>query len=303
MLVDPIVQMTNVQMLPLPALTALCSQLEVSVSAKVPSRASCATLLVPHFRACCCKLELVVTEDILADVHLSFPDQSVPVSRHDKLVFLLNSVYSTDFITEMFRPSALRDHARTKVLRTERKLRKLDDSTVRSAAADLAGWPKVIPNNMILSCCHDYYNVTTWSPPPMCASCGRRSSSRTFDFITTHGLLAPCNLELLRLTYPFIITCCIVQTCSNEFMFDDEVINGLMIHRDGTQRLPDGSMNISLCPNCHSSLKVGKVPRFAFKNQQYRGQLPDEFIDLTWVEEMVILHNLAFYTGILVLMA
>ncbi|KAF8482227.1 hypothetical protein JB92DRAFT_2618172, partial [Gautieria morchelliformis] len=42
-----------------------------------------------------------------------------------------------------------------------------------------------------------------------------------------------------------------------------------------------------LCPNCHSSLKVGKVLRFAFKNQLYHGQLPVEFIDLTWVEEMV----------------
>ncbi|KAF8482353.1 hypothetical protein JB92DRAFT_3268199 [Gautieria morchelliformis] len=70
-------------------------------------------------------------------------------------------------------------------------------------------------------------------------------------------------------------------------MFEDEAINGLMLHRDGTRRLPDGTTNLSLCPDCHSSLKVGKVLRFAFKNQLYRGQLPVEFIDLTWVEEMV----------------
>ncbi|KAF8525305.1 hypothetical protein JB92DRAFT_2635616, partial [Gautieria morchelliformis] len=42
-----------------------------------------------------------------------------------------------------------------------------------------------------------------------------------------------------------------------------------------------------LCPDCHSSLTHEKVPRFALKNDLYSGHLPEEFMDLTWVEEMV----------------
>ncbi|KAJ8580976.1 hypothetical protein M405DRAFT_752500, partial [Rhizopogon salebrosus TDB-379] len=41
-----------------------------------------------------------------------------------------------------------------------------------------------------------------------------------------------------------------------------------------------------ICTKCQSSLRNGHIPRLALANNLYRGQLPTEFADLTWVEEM-----------------
>ena len=57
---------------------------------------------------------------------------------------------------------------------------------------------------------------------------------------------------------------------------------------------------LHLCKECASHLRSNKLPRFALANNFYRGELPEEFKDLTLVEEMacaifVILHtSLAF---------
>ncbi|KAH9834902.1 uncharacterized protein C8Q71DRAFT_710536 [Rhodofomes roseus] len=43
---------------------------------------------------------------------------------------------------------------------------------------------------------------------------------------------------------------------------------------------------IALCSDCYNSLKKPAMPRYALANNLYRGHLPTEFCDLTWVEEM-----------------
>ncbi|EJD49281.1 hypothetical protein AURDEDRAFT_45528, partial [Auricularia subglabra TFB-10046 SS5] len=48
-----------------------------------------------------------------------------------------------------------------------------------------------------------------------------------------------------------------------------------------------------LCNECHRSLRNGTVPKFALANGLYRGELPEYFSDLTWVEEQVC----ALYVG------
>ncbi|KAF8482258.1 hypothetical protein JB92DRAFT_3149124 [Gautieria morchelliformis] len=50
--------------------------------------------------------------------------------------------------------------------------------------------------------------------------------------------------------------------------------------------MPDGSTKVFLCPDCQSSLTHEKLPQFTLKNDLYLGRLPDEFADLSWVEEM-----------------
>ncbi|KIO18773.1 hypothetical protein M407DRAFT_49732, partial [Tulasnella calospora MUT 4182] len=45
--------------------------------------------------------------------------------------------------------------------------------------------------------------------------------------------------------------------------------------------------HVLLCEDCRSTLRKGQMPRYALANALYRGHLPDEFEDLTWVEEMV----------------
>ncbi|KAF8532150.1 hypothetical protein JB92DRAFT_3080770 [Gautieria morchelliformis] len=69
-------------------------------------------------------------------------------------------------------------------------------------------------------------------------------------------------------------------------MFNNDAINGLMLAREGLQSMPDGSTKVFLCPDCHSSLTHEKLPWFTLKNGLYRGRLPDEFADLSWVEEI-----------------
>ncbi|KIO21672.1 hypothetical protein M407DRAFT_80103, partial [Tulasnella calospora MUT 4182] len=60
-----------------------------------------------------------------------------------------------------------------------------------------------------------------------------------------------------------------------------------MLYRPAVTTLNSGQSCVNLCEDCHESLNKGKMPRFALANGLYRGVLPDEFRDLTWVEEMV----------------
>ncbi|KZT34535.1 hypothetical protein SISSUDRAFT_962634, partial [Sistotremastrum suecicum HHB10207 ss-3] len=44
---------------------------------------------------------------------------------------------------------------------------------------------------------------------------------------------------------------------------------------------------VRVCGDCKGSLLKKKMPRFALANNLYRGHLPEDLRDLTWVEEMV----------------
>ncbi|KIJ25887.1 hypothetical protein M422DRAFT_192898, partial [Sphaerobolus stellatus SS14] len=65
--------------------------------------------------------------------------------------------------------------------------------------------------------------------------------------------------------------------------------------KDGVFSVSNG-VGIDLCGECHSALVQARVPKFALKNGLYRGHLPPQFADLTWIEEMVcsIYRNTAF---------
>ncbi|TFK17267.1 hypothetical protein FA15DRAFT_605446, partial [Coprinopsis marcescibilis] len=44
--------------------------------------------------------------------------------------------------------------------------------------------------------------------------------------------------------------------------------------------------DLQICGDCWASLNRTKIPRLSLRNGLYRGRLPQEFADLTWVEEM-----------------
>jgi hypothetical protein len=44
---------------------------------------------------------------------------------------------------------------------------------------------------------------------------------------------------------------------------------------------------MQICNDCHCALMQCRVPHLTLANYLYQGKLPDEFCDLTWVEEMV----------------
>ncbi|TEB31911.1 hypothetical protein FA13DRAFT_1791208 [Coprinellus micaceus] len=79
----------------------------------------------------------------------------------------------------------------------------------------------------------------------------------------------------LEITDDFIIKNCILAMVSNEFNFENPHLDGLMLDKAGISHRPSENLD-----------------------QVNRGQLPDEFNDLTWVEEMAcsIYRNMAHVT-------
>ncbi|KAJ7939468.1 hypothetical protein B0H13DRAFT_1850764 [Mycena leptocephala] len=72
------------------------------------------------------------------------------------------------------------------------------------------------------------------------------------------------------------------ESTPNYEFSDNSDLNELMLDYQGIN--PDGS--IEICEDCLSKLKQSELPKFALKNDLYRGRVPDEFSDLTWIEEM-----------------
>jgi hypothetical protein len=105
--------------------------------------------------------------------------------------------------------------------------------------------------------------------------------------IEPNSVVAPLHLDILRITDPFIIKNCILQCNSAEFVYGHDALDGLMLYKDAIHFTHGGKITINICDQCYKSLAKDKVPKFALANGLYRGQLPSQFADLTWVEEMV----------------
>ncbi|KAG2134069.1 hypothetical protein DEU56DRAFT_738664, partial [Suillus clintonianus] len=60
-----------------------------------------------------------------------------------------------------------------------------------------------------------------------------------------------------------------------------------MFCKEGIEVDHEGTYLLCLCRQCESSLRASRIPRLALANNLYRGKLPVEFGDLTWVEEMI----------------
>ncbi|KAE9392554.1 hypothetical protein BT96DRAFT_830479 [Gymnopus androsaceus JB14] len=48
------------------------------------------------------------------------------------------------------------------------------------------------------------------------------------------------------------------------------------------------SFQVYLCQECLTSLSKNRLPRLALNNNLFRGELPDDLKDVTWVEEMAV---------------
>ncbi|KAF9779881.1 hypothetical protein BJ322DRAFT_1012857, partial [Thelephora terrestris] len=74
----------------------------------------------------------------------------------------------------------------------------------------------------------------------------------------------------------------------DEFLFADSRLNGLLLDSNGIQtNTASGDTKLCVCDPCHTYLLRATMPRFALANKLYRGRLPEEFCDLTWIEERV----------------
>ncbi|TFK18736.1 hypothetical protein FA15DRAFT_602757 [Coprinopsis marcescibilis] len=59
-----------------------------------------------------------------------------------------------------------------------------------------------------------------------------------------------------------------------------------MLDRRGFVSLESETVDLAVCRACLSSLRRSAMPQFALANNLFCGELPTEFADLTWIEEM-----------------
>ena len=60
-----------------------------------------------------------------------------------------------------------------------------------------------------------------------------------------------------------------------------------MLDKKGVAHSSSMETSVTVCSECKTSLLKDEIPRYALANKLYRGELPIQFKDLTWVEEMV----------------
>ncbi|KAG1733187.1 uncharacterized protein EDB91DRAFT_1226155 [Suillus paluster] len=99
--------------------------------------------------------------------------------------------------------------------------------------------------------------------------------------------LTSLHLDLLRVSDPYIIKNCIVQSLSTCFTYGHDVLKGLQLDKLGLVSRVSGDASLMMCSPCHSALTHNKLPALALANRLYRGSLPSQFSDLTWIEEKV----------------
>ena len=142
-------------------------------------------------------------------------------------------------------------------------------------------WPSLPSEEFILERCSEYIKATSIKPPAPCVCCGR-SFLRTdlidsFCFSLSDNQLSSSHpLHMLHATEslaPFF-TSSVTQ-----------LLDGIMIHHEYiTFDSETSSISLLMCHECDSSLKASQLPRFSLKNDLWRGKLPPELQDISWID-------------------
>ncbi|KAF9515504.1 hypothetical protein BS47DRAFT_1360950 [Hydnum rufescens UP504] len=121
-----------------------------------------------------------------------------------------------------------------------------------------------VPIEIKMQCCKNFRDGTMWEQPPCCAVCGCEHRDATIwkYYVSGDAVKPGYGLDLLQATDQTI------TQSSYEFVFGNQAINSLM-----------------LVASALSSKPYPKLPKFALKNKLYHGHFPDEFKDITWIEE------------------
>lgn len=141
-------------------------------------------------------------------------------------------------------------------------------------------WPQLVPKDVLMGCLNTYYEATQLQIPLVCCVCSRQQ----FDVETCEIMLStradlPDYFSTLEAMSPSL---------HNEFTFLDLHFDGLALDPNGIEtNTGTGDTKLSVCCPCYVYLTWGSMPCFALANKLYRGCLPEEFLDLTWIEECV----------------
>ena len=229
---------------------------------------------------------------ILLSTNPFHKDYSLP--RYELTLLVLWKLYASTII-QCFTDPYLSPADKSKQVRQDVRIERA--MTARRFESDKQGsWPSKVSQEIVFECLREYVTGTEWKPMPVCAVCSRSKHDVQVVTVDANGM-SPLELEVLLITDPFIIQKCIVQGLSSQFTFGHPSIDGFMLDKDGVS-VSNENAAINVCSQCYLSLAKQTVPRFALKNNLYRGQLPQCFHDLTWVEEMAcaIYRNMAHIT-------
>ena len=204
---------------------------------------------------------------------------------------ILCNEYGVDILSELSCPFLAKKENPSLYRRTLRQEQKIKDHKALQQFTNnvKAQWPQIVSREVVWHCLHNYHQGTQWSLPPPCAVCSRQ----IFDLENVPVLVPhqhktpPLHLDMLVVTDPFIIQYCIVQCLSADFIFGHDALDCLMLYKDSVHVSLSGDAIVDICLHCHSSLTKAEMPKFALANHLYRGSLPSQFSDITWVEEMV----------------
>ena len=160
----------------------------------------------------------------------------------------------------------------------------LRSAKVAAINSIVEAWTSIPDESFILQRCSEYVKATAITPP---APCGR-------SFLTdqlTVSFSFPFSDSLLLLGHPLYLLSAnqsMVAMFTAPFSNHTTVLDGSMLHHDYvTIDSISQTISFNLCSECIATLNSKRLPCFSLRNNLFRGWLPDEFRDLSWVEEKV----------------
>jgi hypothetical protein len=143
-----------------------------------------------------------------------------------------------------------------------------------------SSWPQPVSEETILNCMSNYREATCYTLPKVCAVCDRR-----VQYVQYHCVAIPSqeiDLALLQLPED-------KKMWKPDFMFGNKYLDGIMLTSKGFVCEGEDITHINACHNCYSSLSGSKpsIPRLSWRNDLYCGVLPERFLDMTTVEQML----------------
>ena len=273
---------------PSPSLTKITLKsvlTEIHISRRPPFQdtfKSRAIAIVESFRSRCKNLLLCNLPEIYQYILCWEPlIENLSFSFRDAIFYLLKLEYSSEIVIALTKSAQNR---RNMYFKEERATVRQEHAASYIASQQLIAenWPILLDDEIIYSCLHNYRNATNWSPAQTCACCCRTQHKFPIVNLTLDKIdefYEYLNFHLLQCTTNHLLSF---------FVHLPGRLQGLMLDLHGLTIVNNDKSKsvLHICQECKSQLQKKKLPRFALANHLFRGELPDEFKDLTWVEEM-----------------
>lgn len=139
-------------------------------------------------------------------------------------------------------------------------------------------WPQVVTLDTKFNCSRQFCDDMKWTKSKTCAVCSR--DLQCGEPLKSHSYVEEDLDDLLdRLHFDLLW---IRDGVHDVNPVDHSLLSSYMLDTKGwIDRL------LTVCTQCETWLENNFLSKYALCNQLFRGLLPEEFHDLTWVKEMV----------------